>query len=98
VVEGALVRYLTRVGERAETALHVLRALHALPACEFWPDDVSYLDADLTAVRGHRQVTDAHLVSLAARHPGGILATLDEALVGVARGSTLLLPGHRAQD
>jgi uncharacterized protein len=79
VVEGALVRFLVRIGESVSAATQVLRAVHAVPACEFWPDELSYADADLQHVRGHRQVTDAYLVSLAESR-GGVLATLDEGL------------------
>ena len=67
------------------------RAVHAAPGCEFWPDEVSYADADLQHVRGHRQVTEAYLVSLAARR-GGRLATLDEGLRRERPQTTLLLP------
>lgn len=77
VVEGALVRFLVRVGEDARSATRIVAALRS--RVEFWPDDVSYADLDLTVVRGHRQVTDAYLVGLAARR-GGQLATLDVAL------------------
>lgn len=91
VVEGALVRYLVRVGESAATATAVLRAVHAVPACDVWPDAISYVDADLAHVRGHRQVTDAYLVSLAASR-GGRLATFDEALSRAAPGTVDLVP------
>ena len=92
VVEGALVRFLVRIGERASAATRLLRDVHALPSCEFWPDELSYADADLRHVRGHRQVTDAYLVSLAAAQPGAKLATLDEALARDRPETTLLLP------
>lgn len=65
VVEGALVRFLVRIGESHETATAVLTALHASGRCEFWPDSVSYAETDLRQVTGHRQVTDAYLVALA---------------------------------
>ena len=92
VVEGALVRFLVRIGESARVAQDVLRAVHALPGCEFWPDAPSYVAADLGHVRGHRQVTDAYLVSLAAGRADSALATLDEALVRSMPDRTLLVP------
>ncbi len=81
VVEGALVRFLVRVGEGAAVAQQVLRAVHALPGCEFWPDSLSYVASDLDGVHGHRQVADAYLVSLAAGRADAMLATLDDGLV-----------------
>lgn len=78
VVEGALVRFLVRMGESAGVAQQVLRAVHALPGCEFWPDSLSYSASDLGRVRGHRQVADAYLVGLAAGRADVTLATLDE--------------------
>lgn len=95
VVEGALVRFLVRAGEGAAVAQQVLRAVHALPGCEFWPDSVSYTASDLDRVRGHRQVTDAYLVSLAAGRPDAALATLDEELVQSQPERTLLVPVPR---
>jgi hypothetical protein len=92
VVEGALVRFLVRVGESGGVARQVLDAVQALPACEFWPDSLSYAEADLDGIRGHRQVTDAYLVSLAADRADARLATLDEALVQSRSERTLLIP------
>ena len=40
---------------------------------EFWPDDVSLLDArvaDATRIHGSRQITDLYLLALAVRHDG----------------------------
>ena len=91
IVEGALVRFLVRMGESANTAKAVLSGVRAHPRCEFWPDSISYVDADLTTVHGHRHVTDSYLVSL-ARGRGGILATLDKALAHRHRDHSLLLP------
>ncbi|GAA4863401.1 TA system VapC family ribonuclease toxin [Actinomycetospora straminea] len=93
VVEGALVRFLIRAGEMPSVATAVLRALHALPGCEFWADALSYADAPLDRVRGHRQVTDAYLAGLAAS--GGRdarLATLDEGLAQELPELTTLVP------
>lgn len=52
---GALVRFLIRTGETPPVASELLRAVHALPGCEFWPASLSYADAGLAHVRGHRQ-------------------------------------------
>lgn len=95
VVEGALVRFLVRAGEGVAVALQVLRAVHALPGCEFWPDALSYTASDLGRVRGHRQVTDAYLASLAAARPDAMLATLDEGLVQSRPEQALLVPELR---
>lgn len=92
VVEGALVRFLVRMGETPAVATEVLQGVHAVPGCDFWPDAVSYVNADLAHVRGHRQVTDAYLVSLVANRQGSRLATLDEALASELPGLTQLLP------
>ncbi len=92
VVEGALVRFLIRMGEGALVAQQVLRAVHAMPGVDFWPDSLSYVSSDLGHVRGHRQVTDAYLVSLAAEHADSVLATMDEGLVRSQPDRTLLVP------
>ena len=92
VVEGSLVRFLVRLGEAVEVAREILRSLHGNPRCAFWPDELSYADADLSHVRGHRQVTDAYLAALAARHDGAVLATLDEGLARDRPAHTLLVP------
>ena len=77
VIEGALLRALVRLGEPASSGQEVLRALARHPKVEWWADDVSYADAPMRAVRGHRQVTDAYLACLAARHDGAVVATFD---------------------
>ena len=74
-------------------AASVLRAVHAHPGCEFWADSLSYVDAPLDRVRGHRQVTDAYLAGLASS--GGrdsTLATLDEGLALELPEMTTLVP------
>lgn len=79
VVEGALLRFLLRIGESATTASAVLAGVRASQRCDFWPDAVSYADVDLSTVCGHRQVTGSYLASLAQRQ-GTRLATFDAAL------------------
>jgi len=91
IVEGALVRFLLRVGESAATAGAMLAAVHELPSVEFWPDSVSYVDLDLAGLRGHREVTDLYLLGLASAKKA-TLATLDEGLAHRHPAASLLLP------
>lgn len=86
------MRYVVRLGETPATATALLRAIHGMSACEIWFDSLSYADADLTHVRGHRQVTDAYLASLTATRPDSVLATLDVALVRDLPERTFLVP------
>ncbi len=70
-------------------AIHLLRQIRQQPGHTFWEDDVSPVDSDATAferVVGYRQVTDAHLLSLAMRR-GGCLATFDRGVAELAPGS-----------
>lgn len=92
IVEGALVRFFLRLGESTATAVAVLTAVRALPSCEFWPDDLSYAEADLGHVVGHRQATDAYLLDLARHHPGAGLATFDGGLATVDSSRVVMVP------
>ena len=78
-VEGALTRYAVRIGHSAAQVQRTLRRVHEIARWRFWPDGLPYADSDLSTVRGHRQVTDSYLASL-ARHHGGRLVTFDRAL------------------
>jgi toxin-antitoxin system PIN domain toxin len=91
VTEGAVIRFLLRVGESRSAAVELLRLVRERHDCDFWPDSVSYVDADLTGVVGHRQVTDAYLVALATSR-GARLATIDVALATLRPEGTLLIP------
>jgi toxin-antitoxin system PIN domain toxin len=91
ITEGAMVRYLVRVGETAATALQLLVALRQSPKVDFWPDSISYTEAALEHVTGHRQVTDVYLAALAASHRAR-LATLDEALAAALGNTVHLIP------
>lgn len=91
VVEGALIRFLLRIGESAETASAVLAGVRASERCEFWPDSVSYTEVDVSTIRGHRQVTDTYLATLAHRGSGR-LATFDVALTNRHPELCLLVP------
>jgi toxin-antitoxin system PIN domain toxin len=91
LVEGALVRFLVRLGQSQATARSLLDAWYADPRCEFWPDAISYRDADLSHVRGHRQVTDAYLAATAAARQAR-LATFDVALAEALPAHVTLIP------
>lgn len=91
IAEGALVRFLLRLGESGRAVQTLVAALHESPAITFWPDDVSYRELDLSTLRGHRQATDAYLVGLATRHDAR-LATLDVALAAEHPTGALLVP------
>lgn len=74
-------------------ALSLLRAMIAMDGHEFWPDDIDCASGSFaTGLRmtGHRQVTDAYLLSL-ARARAGCLATLD-------RRMNRLLPANERPD
>ena len=77
--------------ESTTTTTALLRGIGDSPRCRFWPDSISYAETDLTSVRGHRQVTDAYLVSL-ARACGGVLVTLDSGLAAL-HSDVSLIPG-----
>lgn len=68
-----------------DDARRVLRALRATVGHTFLIDDVSPADADVPRIVGHRQVTDAQLLTLARRH-GARLATFDAAIASLADG------------
>jgi uncharacterized protein len=91
IVEGALYRFLVRIGEGQAGARAILSAMYATGRCEFWEDSISYATADLEHVVGYRQVTDTYLAALAASR-GGRLATFDQALVNTLADSCELIP------
>jgi toxin-antitoxin system PIN domain toxin len=66
-------------------ARQVLMALRATEGHSFLVDDVSLVDSDVPSIMGHRQVTDAHLLTL-ARRSGVRLVTFDAAAASLAQG------------
>jgi toxin-antitoxin system PIN domain toxin len=68
----------------------VLTALRAVEGHRFLTDDVSISDPDVPEIIGHRQVTDAHLLTLARRH-GIPLLTFDTGIAALADGSDVEL-------
>jgi len=63
----------------------VLSALRNVGGHRFLANDVSLADADVPPIAGHRQVTDAQLLTLARRH-GLRLVTFDSGIVALAAG------------
>lgn len=64
-------------------AIEKLRRATATAHHEFWPDDVSALDAqrlDAQRVHGPKQLTDLYLLALAVRH-GGRFVSFDARIV-----------------
>lgn len=66
-----------------DAARAVLSALRAADGHAFVVDDVSIADADVPRISGHRQVTDAHLLTL-ARRQGLRVVTFDRGLLALA--------------
>jgi toxin-antitoxin system PIN domain toxin len=66
-------------------ALALLERITKLPGHDFWPDDLTALEAFSSAVLAtHRQATDAYLLALAGAHDG-VLATLDRGIAALVR-------------
>lgn len=82
----------------AQEAVEYLEALAKHPGYEFWPmaDDWRSVVLPLIAnIQGHNQIPDAYLLGLAIQR-GGILATTDQRIGGLASGrfkqNLLLIP------
>jgi toxin-antitoxin system PIN domain toxin len=69
-----------------DAARGVLSALRARPGHRFLTDDVSLSDRDVPAIAGYRQVTDAHLLTLARRR-GLRLVTFDASILATGDGN-----------
>lgn len=72
------------------SARTLLRSLLATPGHQFWPDDVSLMDARLfPSLPGSKHLTDLYLLGLAVKH-GGRFGTFDAGL------DASLIPGGPA--
>jgi toxin-antitoxin system PIN domain toxin len=71
-------------------AIEVLAALRSAHGHVFLSDDVSPTDDDFPQVFGHRQVTDAHLLTLARRR-GVDLVTFDSGIEKLSGGEGVSL-------
>ncbi|MCX6592132.1 MAG: PIN domain-containing protein [Acidobacteria bacterium] len=94
ITEGAVIRFYLRKLPIKETKQLVAR-IHADPRHQFWPDSISYTQLPEKGIVGHRQVTDAYLVALAAHH-SGTLATMDWGLAQLHGPAVHFLPLPRA--
>lgn len=74
------------------SAVDVLRMLRETNGHRFLPDDVSVADDDVPPISGHRQVTDANLITLARRNRLD-LVTFDRGAAMMANGSGVILLG-----
>ncbi|HSK61886.1 MAG TPA: TA system VapC family ribonuclease toxin [Actinomycetospora sp.] len=84
-------------------AIDLLGRLTARPGHRFWPDPVPMVTGRSggqpqgpSELRGHRQVTDAHLLALCVHH-GGRLATFDRAVLDLAGADDALVHLLRAE-
>ena len=68
-----------------DAARGVLSAFRAHPRHRFLADDVSMSDSDVPSIAGYRQVTDAHLLTLARRR-GVRLVTFDAGILAMGGG------------
>ena len=69
-----------------DAARGVLSALRAHRGHRFLTDDVSVSDSDVPSIAGYRQVTDAHLLTL-ARRSGVRLVTFDSSIRAIGGGN-----------
>ncbi len=72
-----------------EEALNILERYSAHPSHRFWSDDVpvsAFSKLPTSMLQGHRQVTDAYLLLLAAKW-GGTLVTFDQGLAAAVQDS-----------
>jgi toxin-antitoxin system PIN domain toxin len=88
ITETGLVRLLTNprfhtVGIAVSSVVERLRRFQSDSAHEWWEASISLADSalfQLTAIKGHRQVTDVYLAGL-AHSRGGKLVTFDRAVL-----------------
>jgi len=90
ITQGALTRFVLRNNGLVADVQAALRTLATLPNWVFWPDDLSYAEANLGNIHGHRQVTDAYLAALAEAR-GAKLATMDVGLAITHPGVATLI-------
>ena len=102
--ENGFIRVVTQLpGEnnlRPETVVEHFRRFRAAKSHQFWPDGVSLTDPAVfkaAYIRGHRQITDIHLLGLATAMRG-CLATFDgsiplRAVIGASARNLQVISG-----
>ena len=90
ITQNGCVRILSNAGYPnslpVDSIVSRLAEACANPVHEFWPDDISLLDArrvDPSRVHGPKQLTDVYLLALAVKH-GGRLVSFDAAVARAA--------------
>jgi uncharacterized protein len=71
-------------------ATEILEAALRHPLHQFWPDEISLVEAIRPVAKkllGHQQISDAYLLGLAVHRKGGLL-TMDRAILGLLPKST----------
>ena len=86
LTQNGCIRIISQLGyprpAPMQQAIQTLQSLCQSPHHQFWPDDLSLLDAtafDHNKIHGHRQLTDLYLLGLAVKHNGRFV-TLDSAI------------------
>lgn len=75
-----------------DAARGVLAVLRGLDGHRFLADDVSIAAEDVPAITGHRQVTDAHLITLARRRDTRVV-TFDAGMLALGGAEAVELLG-----
>ena len=73
------------------SAIRFLAELRRVGSHRFLTDDVSVTDLDFSEVHGYRQITDAHLLTIARRN-GVPLLTFDRAIAARAPAGEVIVP------
>ena len=92
ITQGALLRFHLRLAPTSGAAVahSILEALEHHPRHRFWADDLPYSSLRHLPLRGHQQVTDFYLASLAVAKSTRLL-TLDRSLAAFRPDACLLL-------
>jgi toxin-antitoxin system PIN domain toxin len=102
IVQNGCVRIMSHPGYPnplpAKLIMERMRDATHDPTHEFWPDEISVLDAtlfDAARIHGPRQVTDLYLLGLAVHHRGRFVtfdgSTATSAIKGFAASNLLTL-------